>query len=159
MKRLLGLALLGIYFVIPAGAQDAATLRAAQDLAALVSADSVQQLTSGIFGPMWSNLEGQMREKVDAATLAELRSEFERLVAKFAGDALKDAPTIYARHFTAAEMEDIVAFYKTPTGAKALHEMPKIAAESIALMGPRMAPFQQEVTTSVEAVMKKHGYK
>lgn len=161
MKRLFGLALLGLCLAVPASAQNTPspeTMRAAQDLAALVSKDTVQQLTSAIFNQMWSTLEGQMSSKVDAATLAELRSEVERVVVKFASEAVKDAPTIYARHFTVAEMGDILAFYKTPTGAKALREMPKVAAESAALMAPRMAPFQQEIGASIQAIMKKHGY-
>ncbi len=158
MKRLFGLVLLGLCLTAPARAQDAATLRAAQDLAALVSKDTMQQITSAIFNQMWSSLEQQMGNKIDAATLGELRSEMERLTTKFAIDAMKDTPQIYARHFTAAEMGDILTFYKTPTGAKALREMPKVAAESAALMGPRMAPFQQELATSIGAIMKKHGY-
>ena len=158
MKRLLTLVLLGLCLGMPARAQDADTLKAAQHLAALVSKDTVQQLTSAIFNQMLSNFEAQMSAKVDAATTAELRSEMERLVTKFATDAMKDTPTIYARHFTAAEMGHILAFYKTPTGAKALREMPKVAAESAALMGPRMGPFQQELGASIDAIMKKHGY-
>jgi len=158
MKRLLVLALFAVSLAMPARAQDAATLKAAQELAALVSKDTMQQLTTTIFSQMWASLESQMDAKIDATTRAELRSEMERLVTKFAVDAMKDTPSIYARHFTAAEMGDILAFYKTPTGAKALVEMPRVAAESAALMGPRMGPFQQEIAASIGAVMKKHGY-
>ncbi|MBI3705535.1 MAG: DUF2059 domain-containing protein, partial [Rhizobiales bacterium] len=68
-------------------------------------------------------------------------------------------PAIYARHFTVAEMGELVAFYKTPTGAKALRELPKVTAESFAMIAPRMAPFKHEVAASVEAIMQKHGYK
>jgi len=161
MTRVLAILLLGLCLATPARAQTTPspeTMHAAQDLAALVSKDTVQQMTSAIFGQMWSSMEAQLSSKVDAATLAELRSEVERVVVKFASDAMKDAPTIYARHFTAAEMGDVLAFYKTPTGAKALREMPKVAAESAALMAPRMGPFQQELGTAVQAIMKKHGY-
>ncbi len=158
MKRLFGLVLVGLCLAAPARAQDAATLKAAQDLAAVVSKDTMHQITTAIFNQMWSSLEQQMATKVDTSTLSELRREMERMVTKFAIDAMKDAPQIYARHFTAAEMADILAFYKTPTGAKALLEMPKVAAESAALMGPRMAPFQQELATSIGAIMNKHGY-
>jgi hypothetical protein len=37
---------------------------------------------------------------------------------------------IYDRHFTAEELDQLIAFYQTPLGAKLLREMPAIAAES-----------------------------
>ncbi len=158
MRRLLGLIVLALCLAAPARAQDAATLKAAQDLAMLISKDSMQQISGAIFHQMWSPLEQQMGNKIDAATLGELRSEMERLTTEFALDAMKDTPQIYARRFSAVEIGDILAFYKTPTGAKLLRELPQIAAESAALMGPRMVPFQQKVVTSIDAIMKKHGY-
>lgn len=162
MKRLLGMVLFVACLALPAKAQDAPSpeaLRAAQNLAAIVSGDTVQQMSSAMIAQVWGGLENQLGGKVDAATLTELRSEIERLMTKFVSEILKDAPAIYARHFTVAEMGDIVAFYKTPTGAKALREMPKVTAESYALIVPRTVPFQQEVAATVEAVMQKHGYK
>ena len=162
MRRLLGMILFGASLAMPVQAQEAPSpeaLQAAQKLAAVISVDTMQQMTAAIFQQMWSGLEGQMADKNDTATLADLRSELERLVVKFAADAMKDAPAIYARHFTAAEMNDMLAFDRTPTGAKALREMPKVAGESAALMAPRMASFQQEISAKMEEIMKKHGYK
>lgn len=162
MKRLIGSVLLCVCLTLPARAQDAPspdTLKAAQELAAIMTGDTVQQMTRGLVAQIWPGIEGQLGSKVDAATLADIRGEIERLLAKFVSDALKDTPAIYARHFTAAELRDMVAFYKTPTGAKTLQELPKVTAESYGLVVPRLAAFQQEITTSMQAVMKKHGYK
>jgi hypothetical protein len=162
MKRLLGMVLLAACLALPAKAQEPGSpeaLRAAQNLAAVMTGDSVQQMSSALINQMWPGLENQLQGKVDAATLADMRSELERLLAKFVGEAMKDAPAIYARHFTVTEMGDLVAFYQTPTGVKALRELPKVTAESYALVAPRMAPFQQEVAASIEAIMQKHGYK
>jgi hypothetical protein len=158
MKRVFAVALLGLCLALPARAQDADALRAAQNLAAIIGGDTTQQMSGALIAQMWGGLEAQLRDKVDAATLTELRDELARLLNKFVTEAMKDAPAIYARHFTAGEMNDLVAFYKTPTGTKALRELPKVTAESYALIAPRMGPFQQEVAASVQAVMKKHGY-
>lgn len=46
---------------------------------------------------------------------------------------------LYARHFTQEEIQTVVAFYKTPTGAKMAGEMPKLTAESMQLTQGRMA--------------------
>jgi len=162
MKRLLGMILLAACLALPAKAQEPASpeaLRAAQNLAAVMTGDSVQQMSGALINQMWPGLENQLQGQVDAAALTEMRGELERLLTKFVGEAMKDAPAIYARHFTVTEMGELVAFYKTSTGAKTLRELPKVTAESYALIAPRMAPFQQEVAASVEAIMQKHGYK
>ena len=162
MKRLLGMVLLVGCLASPAKAQEPVSpeaLRAAQNLAAVMTGDNVQQMSSALINQMWPGLESQLQGKVDAPTLAEMRGELERLLTKFVSGAMQEAPAIYVRHFTVTEMGDLVAFYKTPTGVKALRELPKVTAETYALIAPRMAPFQQEVATSIEAIMQKHGYK
>lgn len=162
MKRLLAMVLAAAYFALPAQAQQPASpeaMRAAQNLAAIVTGDNVQQMSSALIAQMWPGLESQLGDKADAAALDEMRGELERLLSKFVSEAMQDAPALYARHFTVAEMSELAAFYKTPTGAKALRELPKVTAESYALIAPRMAPFQQEVASSVEAIMRKHGAK
>jgi uncharacterized protein len=40
--------------------------------------------------------------------------------------------TVYARNFTAAELRDLIAFYKTPTGQKLLARTTDIAQQSMA---------------------------
>ncbi len=162
MKRVLGIILLCGCLAMPVRAQDTAsseTLRAAQELSAIMTGGTIQQMTSALIGQMWPGIESHLAGKVDAATLSEMRSEIEPLFSKFVNESLKDAPAIYARHFSAAELHELVAFYKSPTGAKTLRELPKITAESYDLIAPRMAPFQQEIAASMQAVMKKHGYK
>jgi len=158
MTRVLAMLLLGLCLAAPARAQDAETMRAAQNLASLVGGDSMQQVSGALINQIWGGLEAKLSGKVYAATLSELRGELERLLTKFMTDVMKDAPALYARHFTAAEMNDMIAFYKTPTGIKTLREMPKVSAEIFAMIAPRMAPFQQDVTATTVAVLKKHGY-
>lgn len=159
LKGGLAIALLAASLLGPACAQDAETLKAAQDLSAIMTGGTVEQMTNALVGQMWPGIEGQLGGKVDAATVTEMRGEIERLLNKFVTDSLKDTPTIYARHFTLSELRELVAFYKTPTGAKAIRELPKVTAESYALIVPRMGPFQREIGTALQAIMKKHGYK
>ena len=50
---------------------------------------------------------------------------------------------LYARHFTAAEIKQLAAFYKTPVGVKMISTMPKVMNESMQIgqkvMMPRIA--------------------
>jgi len=83
---------------------------------------------------------------VDAATLAELRKEFEQLQIKNTSDSMHDLPGIYARYFTAQELRDMTAFYRTPTGAKTLTVMPQVTVEFTANLMPRMQANYAEFT-------------
>ncbi|HEY6302164.1 MAG TPA: DUF2059 domain-containing protein [Terriglobales bacterium] len=51
----------------------------------------------------------------------------------------------YQKHFTKGDMDNLVAFYSTPTGEKVLHELPAIMAESMQDMMPIMTKYMDTV--------------
>jgi uncharacterized protein len=162
MKRLLLAAALAASLCAPVRAQDAGSpeaLRAAQELSALITGDTVHQMASGMISQMWPHIEAQFAGKVDAATIADLRTEFEHTLTTYTDEMMKDAPAIYARYFTAGELREMIAFYKSPTGIKALHTMPKVMADVTGIMVPRMQGFQNDMNARLVAVLVKHGYK
>jgi hypothetical protein len=140
-------------------AQDAEALQAANELASIISADAVNQISRELTAGFWPNLENALKPRVDDATLSEVRAEFERRLAQFGVEAMKDAPAAYAKYFTAQELRDITAFYRTPTGAKALQTMPKVMFEYLAAVRPKVQEFQQGIGTSVQEIMQRHGYR
>jgi hypothetical protein len=162
MKRLLISMLVAVALAAPASAQAPApspdALKAAQELAALMSGDTVGQMSAAMTAQIWPAIERQLGSKVDAATLAELRGEFEQSLATFSKAAMADAPAVYARNFTAQELRELLAFYRSPVGAKALHTMPTVMAELGKEMAPRIQAFQTELHVRMEATLKKHGY-
>lgn len=145
-----------------AGADDAHSpeaLQAANELFTILSADMMKQLTGQITAAFWPAVEQKARaDKIDDATIAELRTEFERIQLAFLTDAMKEAPPIYARHFTAAELHELAAFYRTPTGAKALHEIPQVMGEMTALLVPRLQDVQRQTSEGFSKILKDHGY-
>ncbi len=68
-----------------------------------------------------------------------------------------EAPPLYARYFTAAEMREMAAFYRGPTGSKALAVMPKVTGDLVPILVPRMQAMQAKLGASFEAILKKHG--
>jgi hypothetical protein len=145
-----------------AQAQDAGSpeaMRAAQDLAAIVTGDTIDQMSRSMTAQMWPRIESQFGGKVDSATLGELRGEFQTALTSFTTDTMKDAPAIYAKYFSVAELRDLLAFYKTPTGAKALKTMPLVTADITGHMMPHLQPFQADLVGRLQAVMQRHGYK
>jgi hypothetical protein len=65
-------------------------------------------------------------------------------------DLLTWTGDVYAKHFTRKEIDDIAAFYATPTGKKVARLMPALSGEIGAKMGPLMM-------TRLPAALKKHG--
>lgn len=55
---------------------------------------------------------------------------------------------MYDKFYTAEELRDLVAFYKTPTGRKSITIMPQLFAESMAETGKRLLP-------QLEPIMKQ----
>jgi hypothetical protein len=62
-------------------------------------------------------------------------------------EAIKDAPAVYAKYFTALELRAISAFYRTSVGAKVLQTMPKVMIEHSTGVRPKVGDFQQGVRT------------
>lgn len=134
-------------------------IAAANELFTILSADMMKQLTGQMTGAFWPVVEQKAHaDKIDDATIAELRAEFERIQISFVTDAMKEAPPIYARHFTVAELRDLAAFYRTPTGAKALHELPQVMGEFATLLVPRMQDLQRQTTEGFTRILHEHGY-
>ena len=66
---------------------------------------------------------------------------------------------LYARDFTAAELNQIAAFYRTPAGAKLLARQPAINAEVAKTMqqkyGPRVQAAEKALAPKMEAELRK----
>jgi uncharacterized protein len=58
--------------------------------------------------------------------------------------------TVYDKHFTEAELKDLVTFYGSATGKKVIAEMPALFAESIAKAGELIAPKVKEIVEETQ---------
>ena len=130
---------------------------AAQELLNVISTDMLGQTGRAMSAQVWPQLEAELGSKMNPAALTELRGEFEKMLERFLVESMKDAPALYAKHFSAQELRDITAFYKTPAGAKALQLMPAVTAEYFSTLMPRMESFQREIAVMTQRVLQKHG--
>jgi len=160
--RIVALVLLLCGAGVQARAEDQASpeaLAAAKDLMAVISPDMMKQLATSISATFWPVVEQKAKaDKIDDATIGELRTEFERIQVAFASDAMKEAPPIYARHFTVEELKELTAFYRTPTGAKALREVPQVMGELTGLLLPRLQDVQRQTAEAFTRILQAHGY-
>jgi len=70
-------------------------------------------------------------------------------------DAIKDEMAkIYAKYYSAKELEELVKFYKTDLGKKTLATLPKISAEGRSLGINRMREHQKELQDIIQKVLE-----
>jgi uncharacterized protein len=157
MKKLLvGLALgLGTLGAVTVGtglapAHAAASESVAMQLSRVVMSpdgykDLVKQSTAGIMAGIKSQGQGQGLPKDFAKKMEAIVAEalpYEELLAFNA--------QVYGSRFSDKELQDLIAFYKTPTGAKLVRLLPAISGEvgqKLGVLLPQRLP----------ALMKKHG--
>jgi hypothetical protein len=134
-------------------------LQAANELFTILSGDMMKQLIGQMTNAFWPTVEEQLRvAKVDDATVAELRKEFDRIELAFLAEAMKEAPPVYARHFSVSELKELTAFYRTPIGAKALHEMPQVTGEFMTVLVPRLQDVQRQTSDAFNSILRERGY-
>jgi uncharacterized protein len=131
----------------PAGATDERptvspeTLAVARELFAVTFERAGVEFNAQAVELAWPGLENALRTRnpgVDAATLADMRREFERIRLHKMQELAKDAPAIYARYLSQEEMREIIAFYRTPSGTKLMRIVPPLVAELFAVVLPGM---------------------
>jgi len=138
----------------------AETLQAAKDLMAIMSVDTIRQMVAGMTNQIWPTLEQALRAKradIDQTTLSELRTEFEMIQMRYMATVMADAPAIYARHFSASELRDMAAFYKTPTGQKSLKAMPQVMTDIFAMIMPKMQGVQAQIMDAFNTALRQRG--
>lgn len=141
----------------PARADDAAHA-AAQELVDFTMGRMLDDTFAKISAAMWPGIQSVLPKSIDEKTMADLRAEFDRITRKYVAQSLKVAPDIYAQHFTADELRQLLAFYKTPLGSKVLTEVPKVMGEYTAkALMPMMGPMQAELQDSIQTVLRNHG--
>jgi hypothetical protein len=144
----------------PQAAPSPETLQAARDLVAVFNEQTIAATISNLTAQVWPSIEQALRAqnpKIDAGTAADLRKEYERLMTQDYNQIMSDAPAIYARYFTAQELRDMLAFYRTPAGAKALRVMPQALAELTAKSGARMQGLQEKVYLAFLNLLQQRG--
>jgi uncharacterized protein len=134
-------------------------LQTANELFSILSPDLMRQLVARVTGLIWPALEQKARaDKIDDATIAELRQEFDRFQMQYLADIMKLAPPIYARHFTVDELHQLIAFYQSPIGVKAMKELPQVMGEFVAAITPRLQELQPQAAEAFDKILRAHGY-
>lgn len=179
LKKIVALLAAALAFsCLPATAQtanpSAESTAAARQLMEAINARSLmqasmQQMTAqmpqmlrAMSGSMIESRAKGLSPSKKAAAQAELEKMIPAMMASlqklFADPALfdeleRETTAIYARNYTVDEMRELLAFYRSPVGAKMLATMPKVMQESMQtsqkIIVPRMGKIIEEMTANL----------
>jgi hypothetical protein len=141
-------------------APSAETMEAARDLFTLIFEHAMGAANARAVATAWPAIESELRSRnpaLDAATLAQLRADYERIRLARLRDATTDLPAIYARLLTADEMRQLAAFYRTPPGRKMLEVIPEVMTEAFATVLPRVRPVTDETYSDFMKLLRERG--
>jgi uncharacterized protein len=117
--------------------------------------NTVMQTGQQAFDGMMRNMSPEFRGMFDDAANAALKQAYGDILTRFYGIVADQAPALYARRFSADELRQLIAFYRTPLGQKLLRETPVIMGETLSIMAPHAQDMQQEISAAVENVLKE----
>ncbi|PZQ13053.1 MAG: hypothetical protein DI565_15430 [Ancylobacter novellus] len=136
---------------------DPEALRVAQELIALTVTDGLRE---AFIDSSWPQMEHTLRAnpmRLSGEEIAALKSDFSTLLRSEIEKTMSDTPDIYAKYFSAAELQDMIDFYKTETGRKSLTVLPAMTAELMQRTNERAPAMMQRIMIAFAEVLKKRG--
>lgn len=120
-----------VFFVTPLTAGEAQPAQDAERTSAAREMMEVTGVTKSLDGIIAAMSQGfaQGAKADDSAAGKQMSEEFDAAMKKFLTykeEMLNDFAALYAETFTAAEMKEVTAFYKSGTGAKFIASMPAL---------------------------------
>lgn len=161
LAALIGLLLIGLGGPVAAqspapGPSPAAILLAKQ----IVEIKGARQLFTPLVRGVVEKVKDQFMQTnfMWAKDLNEVAASLEQQYAPRVDELIDMSARIYASHFTESELKQLLAFYQSPVGRKAIVEEPKALDESVASGGQWGDNLADEVVVKMRDEMKKRGH-
>jgi uncharacterized protein len=166
MAALLALIVAGT--AVPAAAQNAASPGATPQVSsgALLLAKQIVQIKSvdDVFKPIVAGVVQKAREMflqtnfMYQKDIDEVAFSVGKQFAPRVSEVDDAAAHYYASHFSEQELRDLLNFYQSPLGKKALAEEPKILDESMIFAGTWAENLSQDVIRAMRVELKRRGH-
>lgn len=118
--------------IVPAAAQQTDKRKAIDDLLRLTGSANVMQQTAAVVVRQMAAAAKKRNPRIPDRILEILGDEIRRTFRERSAEMLAAITDIYERQFTHVEINDLIAFYQTPTGRKAIRTLPTIIKQSMA---------------------------
>ncbi len=150
MKRFIAVAAIAAFVFVcatsPARADDASKAAKAEELLKLVQGDqimkSVEPMITSMAGMAGSGMSGEER-----ARFVQMQQKILALVSDRLNKATPTLAKVYSDTYTEAELDGILAFYKSPIGRSFLQKMPEVTQ--------RMTPVMMSLIVGLQPEIKK----
>jgi len=164
MAALIALFVVGV--VPPALAQAPAVPGPQPSPAALLLAKQIVEIkgVQNVFAPLVRGVVEKTKNMfmqtnfMWANDLNQIATIEEKQLAPRVSELVDATARLYAARFTEQELKQLLVFYQSPIGQKALLEEPKVLDESMAYAGTWGDNLSQEVIESMRDDMKKRGH-
>jgi uncharacterized protein len=93
-----------------------------------------------------------------AKDITEIADQLRAEYAPRAAELSNEVAAAYAARFTEPELKELLAFYKSPIGRKAIAEEPQVIDASAARMLEWGGKFSEEIIVKMRTEMKKRGH-
>jgi hypothetical protein len=93
-----------------------------------------------------------------AKDLNEIATKMRQELAPRLNEIDEQVARLYATHFTEAELKEILAFYKSPTGKKMISQQPIVVDTSMKFAQDWATKLSDEVVSKMRAELKKKGH-
>ena len=166
VAALLALAMAGA--AVPAAAQNAGPPAALPQVSpgALLLAKQIVQIkhVDDVFKPIVAGVVQKSRDMflqtnfMYQKDIDEVAQSVGKQFAPRVTEVIDSTAHFYASHFTEQELRDLLTFYQSPVGQKALSEEPKVLDQSMVYAGTWAENLSQEVIQAMRVELKKRGH-
>jgi hypothetical protein len=170
MKKIILTLLLALFFASGALAQqnpaDAPATK--EDIQRYMEVTHSHQMMKQIYDVIAKSVRDATHDRV-IHEKSNLPPDAEERINKKTDELLKNMPidelldvmvSVYQKHWTKSDVDNLIAFYSTPTGQKVLTEMPQTMAEAMQAMRPvmlrRMDSMKQNVDQQLAELKKEY---
>lgn len=133
-----------------------------------LAAMHTREMMKEMIASMAQQMHDMVREQIEKTpnlphdSQAQLNERMDDFARNFPVDDMIQAMVpVYQRHFTEREIDDLVAFYSSPTGQKMVREMPAITAETMQssqeIIQRMIANEMQHIQDEIAAIQKQQN--
>jgi uncharacterized protein len=126
----------------------------------MLSVTEARKLIDGMFPQIEAMMKNSMQQALNGQTLsAEQQKIADKMNTKMMAlmrdemswDKLEPLYlSVYQKSFTQAELDGMLAFYKTPAGTAMIKKMPVVLAQTMSAMQQKMGPMMQKIQQAVQ---------
>jgi Uncharacterized protein conserved in bacteria len=155
MKKSIFLLLFSVCFFSGAFAQS--KQESIKELMHIMKSDSMMiKMVDQMMPAMISNMKSKMKDQADAEEKSgKMMIIVKQIITEMSPKIMDQMILMYDKYYTEGEINDIITFYKSPTGQKSINTMPLIMKDMMGNMTSTLIPDMAKEIAAKMAELKK----